>query len=467
MPDDQPQWTPVGQPCDADLSDTDLYCLRMAQSHWLRGRAEDEVTFELFVRSLPKNRGYLVVAGLADALSFLERFHLADEEQAYLAHLGFRSDFLAYLSALRFTGTVRAIPEGTLIGAQYPILSVTAPRIQAEIVESVLLSIINHQTMVASKAARIVHAAQGRPVYDFSLRRRHHTIAIARAAYLGGCAGTSHVKAAMRLGIPCVGTMAHHYVMAQGRDREQTAFTEFLEDWPDHGILLPDTYSTPEGVDHAIAASRQTGIPMQGVRLDSGDLAELSKLTRRKLNRAGMTDANVTASNDLDEWKITALLAAGAPIDAFGVGTMLGAVADHPYLGGVYKISEQHAEELRIYIMKLAPGKSTDPGRHQVWRLPDGSDVLTLAAEPAPVHGAHPLLIDAMVDGAVVWEERLEQIRDNALLEVSALPAETLALDEPVSMKLRRSQALWQLRASLDDPDAAEYLEQQRAHDFT
>ena len=158
MPDDQPQWTPVGQPCDADLSDTDLYRLGMAQSHWLRGRAEDEVTFELFVRSLPKNRGYLVVAGLADALSFLERFHLADEERAYLAHLGFRSDFLAYLSALRFTGTVRAIPEASLIGAQYPILSVTAPRIQAEIVESVLLSIIiNHQTMVASKAARIVH----------------------------------------------------------------------------------------------------------------------------------------------------------------------------------------------------------------------------------------------------------------------------------------------------------------------
>jgi nicotinate phosphoribosyltransferase len=430
----------------------DQYELTMAQSFLHAGR-DGEVTFELFVRSLPPNRGYLIAAGLEQALAYLEglRFEPADLE--WLARQGiYQEDFLDHLAALRFGGRVEAIAEGTVVGAEVPLLRVTARRIEATLVESALLAIVNHQTMIASKAARIVDAADGRPVWDFSLRRLHGpdaALGVARAAYIAGAAGTATAVAGRRLGIPTTGTMAHHYVLAFGPGGERAAFEAFLREYPGLAVLLVDTYDTERGVLNAIAASAATGVPLAGVRIDSGDLAEHARSARRMLDDAGMQAARIIASNDLDEYRIAALVRGGAPVDAFGVGTMLGTSADAPSLGGVYKLVAQCEEGVDRPVMKLSTAKHTDPGIHQVFRDDGRGDVVGLADEPLP---GRPLLERVMEAGRTcVTLPPLEVVRAHCLAEREALPAAVRRVDDPQPWPVRRSPRLLALRASLGD----------------
>jgi len=537
---------------------TDLYTLTMAASFWKRGR-NDLVTFELFVRSLPKGHGFLLAAGLAEALSYLENLRFTPEQLDYLASLpaaretrkitigryadepqlldnaagapdpqliGARLDitdprlgidghtvvgydprtakyiarsgldgiahdhladseiqlsvsevrrrlypaegkkfttaadaaarlfdpaFLDYLAGLRFTGEVVAVPEGTVITAQVPILRITAPRIEASIVESALLSIINFSTRIATTAARAVIAAAGRPVLDMALRRLdgpEGATTVARSAYLAGFTGTAVPAAAMQLGIPVFGTMAHHYVMSYGEAHEQQAFEDFLNDYPHGTTLLVDTYDTLRGVRRAIAASLATGVTLTAIRIDSGDLTELSFQARAILDEAGFTDTKIVVSNDLTPELIDELVSAGAPIDTFGIGTQLKASAGAA-LGGVMKITMQHGEHAERFIMKKAPGKQTDPGAHQVFRTDEGQLTLGMANE---LLDGRMLLRPVMKAGVRYGAEpTLDQIREHAARELAALPPATRAITDPQPLTLNRSAKLLALRASLGD----------------
>jgi len=428
---------------------TDEYALTMAQSFFHHAQT-GAASFELTVRSLPPCRGYLVAAGLEQALAYLESLHFGDRDLEYLARQGiYARDFLDLLGGLRFSGDVDAIPEGTPVGAGTPLLRVTAPRVEATLVESALLALVNHQTMIASKASRIVSAARGREVWDFSLRRLHGPeagVAVARAAFIAGCAGTATVVAGARLGLPTTGTMAHHFVLAFGEDGEQAAFEQFLRDYPGRAVLLVDTYDTLRGVDRAIAASRATGVPLAGVRLDSGDVAALARGTRARLDAAGLRKARIIASGDLDEHRIAELLDAGAPLDSFGVGTMLGTSADAPSMGGVYKLVEQSAGEQLVPTMKVTLAKQTDPGRHQVFHT-GTHDVVAMWDEDC---AGEPLMIPAMRSGATVMElPSLDAIRTRCATRVAALPAAVRDIENPQPWPVRRSARLEALRRRL------------------
>jgi nicotinate phosphoribosyltransferase len=428
---------------------TDEYALTMAQSFFHHGQT-GTVSFEMTVRSLPDTRGYLVTAGLEQVLAFLLSLRYDAAGLEFLRSQGvFRPDFLDHLTALRFTGDVDAIPEGTPIGAGVPLLRVTAPRVEATVVESALLALVNHQTMIASKASRVVAAARGRSVWDFSLRRLHGpeaALGVARAAYIAGCAGTATVAAGMRLGIPTTGTMAHHFVLAFGEDNEQAAFEQFLRDYPGRAVLLVDTYDTVRGVDRAVAASRATGVSLAGVRLDSGDIAALARATRARLDAAGFGNARILASGDLDEYRIEDLLAAGAPLDSFGVGTMLGTSADAPSIGGVYKLVEQSRGHEMVPTMKVTSAKQTDPGAHQVFHTEHG-DVIALRDEEG---SGEPLLQPVMAGGRVIVEPpSLDAIRARCRERVAALPAEVRAIRSPRQWPVERSPRLEALRGRL------------------
>src|SRR5215211_3333724 len=323
----------------------DLYELTMSASYLARG-INDDAIFELFPRRLPPRRDWLLAAGLGPTLEIVRQLRYRERELAYLRSLDmFDEEFLDYLAGFRFTGDIDAIPEGTVTFANEPLLRVKAPLIEAQLVETVLLNQINFQTMIATKAARVVLAAgggesgAGESVVDFSPRRDHGSDAamkVARSAAVAGCGGTSNVAAAMRYGLRPVGTMAHSYVLAFASEEE--AFRAFMQDFPDNTIMLVDTYDTLEGVRHAIAASRATGTPLMGVRLDSGDLLELSRAARRMLDDAEMTETQIAASGDLEEGRIAELVAAHAPIDLWGVGTDLGTSRDSPVVNGVYTL---------------------------------------------------------------------------------------------------------------------------------
>lgn len=442
---------------EVDALLTDRYTMPMSQSFWLHGQGEERVNFDLFVRRLPDTRRYLVSVGLAPIVQWLQALRFTTEDLDYLASLGpFHEGFLEYLSDWRFTGDVDAVAEGTVIGAQAPSLAMSARRIDATIIESALLATSNHQTMVASKAARMVEAAKGRPEWDMSLRRLHGVGAangVARAAYIAGFAGTATLAAGRDLGIPTTGTMAHHYVQRFGPEREQEAFEQFLRDNPDNGVLLVDAYDTIRGIERAIAAGKATGIQPKGIRLDSGDLLADSFIARRMLDDAGYQTSIIIASNDLDEYKIALLIDAGAPIDSFGIGTMLGTSADAPNLGGVYKLTAQDVEEddLPQLVMKLAPDKMTDPGNHQLWRVAPGADILTLREEQPPASGAVPLLEPVMRDGEVVAElPSIEDARVRCAEQIAELPMKYREL-EPGGPQLtvHRSVALTTLREQL------------------
>jgi nicotinate phosphoribosyltransferase len=388
---------------------------------------EHEATFELFVRSLPAERRFLVAAGLDDALAGLEswRFDAADAD--YLAGLAlFPDGFVARLAGLRFTGEVWAVPEGEAVFAGEPLLRVTAPVVEAQVVETWLLNRIASQTMLASKAARVALACGDRSFFDFSARRDHGVdaaMATARAAWMCGAAGTSLVAAGRRWGIPLSGTMAHSFVMAY--DDERDAFRAYARAFPRSAVLLIDTYDTVTGAHRAVEVADELaaeGIAITGVRLDSGDLAALSHQVRAVLDEAGLSGVQIIASGDLDEHAVAALLAAGAPIDAFGVGTRLGTSADAPHLGAVYKLVDDAGGPR----MKLATGKVTLPGRKQVWRLAD-RDVLALHDEHVP--GGRPLLVPVMAAGRRTSVEPLARIRERAMATIDWLPAPLRSLD--------------------------------------
>ncbi len=435
---------------------TDQYTLTMSQSYWQRGTAEDRCSFELFVRTPPPGAGFVMAAGLQDALAYLQGLAFDADDLAALQGLGiFSEEFLGHLAGLRFTGEVWAAPEGTCLPAGAPLLRVTAPRAQATIAESALLSIINHQSGVATAAALIARAAGSSPVHDFSLRRQpgpDAAVAAARAAYLAGFAGTATVAAGVRHGIPTVGTMAHAYVMSYGPGSERQAFEDFLADYPQAGVLLVDTYDAMQGVRHAIAASQACGIPLKGIRLDSGDLAAQAFEARELLDAAGMAGALIFATNDLDAARIAALKGQGAPIDAYGVGTMLARAVP---CSGVYKsVAEHHLGAERPF-MKLADGKTSDPGTHQVFRSPAGEHTLTLGSE---LPDGLPLLAPVMKAGVPFGPApSLPASRAHAAAELAALPAG--ALDGTAPLQLARSRRLWELRAQLGDPSAALHLQ--------
>ncbi len=381
---------------------TDMYQLRMAASY-LDRQMTAPATFSLFVRRLPRDRRFLVAAGLDDTLAAIEQSRLQHNQLDWLVEQGLldrrRCDLLA---GLRFTGDVWAVPEGTVVFPEEPILEVTAPLPEAQLVESVVLNQITYQTAIATKATRCRLAADGRAdLIDFALRRTHGIeagLAVARAAAIAGFAGTSNVEAARRFGIPAVGTMAHSYIEAF--DDERSAFAAFAADFPEHAVLLVDTYDTLTGVDRAIEVidemTEATGRSLRfGVRLDSGDLEHLARATRRRLDDAGHHDATIVASSSLDEWEIARLLAARAPIDVFGVGTRMGVSADAPSLDSAYKLVSYDGRP----VMKLSPGKETKPGPTQVHRhLDEAIDRLATRTEPVP-HDALGLLEPVMVDG--------------------------------------------------------------------
>ena len=420
---------------------TDQYQLAMAASYHRREMNEPAV-FELFVRRLPANRQWLLACGLGPALSLISEIAFGERELGYLESLGFERSFLDYLEAFRFGGDVEAMPEGTVCFANEPLLRVTAPRMDAQLLETLLLNQINFQTMAATKAARVVLAAgggepgRGEGVVDFSARRDHGIDAamkVARSAAVAGCGGTSNVAAAMRYGLRPVGTMAHSYVMSF--DDESAAFEAFLEDHPQNTILLVDTYETLEGVRRAIAASRRTGIPLAGVRLDSGDLLELSRAARRELDDAGMAETRIAASGDLEEIRIAELVAADAPIDVWGVGTELGTSRDSPAVNGVYKLVADRAGDGWRGVWKRSPGKATLPGPKQVFRnFEDGRmahDVIAAADEELDGEG---LLVPAMRGGERVRAESLEEIRARVDAQLAALPEHlrlAVETDEP------------------------------------
>jgi len=360
---------------------TDFYQLTMTFSWWRSGRHRDEGVFHLFFRENPFDGGYAIAAGLGDAIAYLESLRFTDDDLAFLAQ-HFPDDFLRWLGELRFTCDVDAIAEGTVVFAQEPLLRVRGPLPQCAIVETPLLNILNFQTLLATKAQRVVHAANGDPVIDFGLRRAQGpdgALSAARAAYAGGIAGTSNVLASKQYGIPLRGTHAHSWVMSFDDERE--AFDAYANALPDNTLLLVDTYDTLEGVAHAIETAkklRERGHRFIGIRLDSGDLAYLSIEARRMLDAAGFNDATIAASNDLDEHLITSLRSQGARINLWGVGTRLITAYDQPALGGVYKLSAARRDggawEHRLKLSEQLVKVST-PGVLQVRRF-DGGDMI-------------------------------------------------------------------------------------------
>ena len=420
---------------------TDLYELTMAAAYW-HARVDHEASFELSVRRLPAERRFLVVAGLDDALAGLEDFRYRDEDLAYLDGLGsFPTGFLDVLAGLRFTGDVWAIPEGELAFAGEPLVRVTAPLLEAQLVETFLLNQIASSTMVASKAARVALACGGRAYVDFSARRDHGAAAAmtaARSAWIAGAAGTSLVAAGQRWGIPSSGTMAHSFVMAFDDERE--AFRAYARAFPTDAVLLLDTYDTLTGARHVVEVAHELageGIEVAGVRLDSGDLRELSVAVRRILDEGGLHGVRIFASGDLDEYRVAELVAGGAAIDAFGVGTQLGTSADAPSLSAVYKLVED-ADGPK---MKLAEGKVTWPGRKQVWRATD-RDVISLHDEA--VDSARPLQAQVMAGGrrTDAGSEPLLAARSRCLAALADLPGPLRSLepsppgDEPWPVEL-------------------------------
>ncbi|GLY69567.1 nicotinate phosphoribosyltransferase [Amycolatopsis taiwanensis] len=416
---------------------TDLYEIRMAVSYLRRGMTEP-ATFSLFARDLPHDRGFLVCAGLADCLDFLARFHFDDDELDYLREeLGLGERDLEALARLCFEGDVWAVPEGHVVFANEPLIEVTASLPQAQLVETTLLNFLTFQTAVATKAARCRIAADGAELVDFSARRTHGVhaaFAAARVSAMVGFAGTSHVAAASRFGLRPVGTMAHSYVEAFPSER--AAFRAFAEDFPDATVFLVDTYDTVNGVRTAADLAKTLHLPSArvGVRLDSGDLDALSRVTRKILDDAGLPEARIMASGGLDEHAILRLVRAGAPIDSYGVGTKMGVSADAPSLDTAYKLVEYAGRP----VMKTSPGKATLPGAKQVYRNGSaGPDVLTRRAEQAP-HDSLPLLVPVMRAGERVGSgHEFADARARFEHDLAWLPeaAKRLRVPEPVGVQ--------------------------------
>lgn len=418
----------------------DLYELTMAASYRRLGMT-GSATFSLFARHLPHDRGFLVSAGLQDALDILEDFAFDDDDLEWLRGAGFDEANCQALADVRFSGDVWAIPEGRVVLPDEPLVEVTASLPEAQLVETVVVNQLTYQTAIATKATRCrLGAADRAALVDFSFRRTHGIeagIAAARACRIAGFAGTSNVEAARRFDLPAIGTMAHSYV--QAFPEERSAFMAFAKHFPDRTTFLVDTYDTLVGVRTALeVASELDPRGPVGVRLDSGDLLTLSRETRRLLDQAGRPDISIVASGGLDEYSVAGLLDAGAPIDAFGVGTRVGVSADAPSLDSAYKLVEYDGRP----VMKLSAGKETLPGPKQVYR-PDGvDDLLATRTEPGP-QGTAPLLAPVMERGRrLAPREPLGAARDRLTADLALLPDSAKVLRDPVAPTVRRSDAL-------------------------
>lgn len=385
---------------------TDLYQLTMAAGYFEAGKSQERAAFELFVRRIPPNRNFIIATGLQQAVEYLLNLRFTKEEAAYLrglpqfAHVS--AAFFEMLLDLRFTGDLFAVREGTPLFAGEPFLTVRAPLIEAQIPETYLLATIGFQSLIATKAARVVRAAHGRGVVEFGTRRAHSPAAgtlAGRAAYIGGCIGTSNTETGFRFGIPVFGTAAHSWVLSFATELE--SFERLQELLGESTAYLIDTYDTIEGARRAASL----GDPLWGVRLDSGNLLELAPLVRRILDDAGLHKAKIMATGDLNELKIHELVAAGAPIDSFGVGTELATSADSPTLGVVYKMVELEGGGTRRYTAKFSEDKHTIPGIKQIFRYADHDQIARSSECPGCPEGAEPaeaLLRPVIIGGRLV-----------------------------------------------------------------
>lgn len=419
---------------------TDFYELTMCASYFDNKNFEP-ATFDLFIRRLPENRSYFLFAGLEEALQYLESVRFTEEHLTYLKKQGFKEEFLDYLCGFRFTGDVFAVPEGTVVFPNEPLIRVTAPIIEAQLIETFLLNSVNLQTMIATKASRVVHAAKGKSVIEFGLRREHGIDAgmkVARSSYIAGCQGTSNVLAGQAYGIPVFGTMAHSFIMSY--PKEIDAFRAFAKTFPNKSTLLIDTYDDISGAEKAAIVAKELeakGFRLGGVRLDSGDLEKTSKKVRKILDAQGLEYVKIFVSGDLDEYKISELLGGRAKIDSFGVGTKMGTSADRPYLDVIYKLCETMASDGSFSpIMKLSRDKITLPGRKQVYRFTDAAGNFekdTIALYDEKMLG-EPLLVEVMEKGKLIYKlPSLDTIRAVATENLSKFPEEYKALtDAPV-----------------------------------
>ena len=429
---------------------TDLYELTMAAGYFATGKSEEIATFELSVRRLPATRNFLIAAGLAQAVEYLQALRFEEDEVAYLRSLAqFRNappEFFDFLMQLRFTGSLFAVPEGTPVFAGEPIAIVRAPLAQAQLVETYLLSTFAFQTSIASKAARCAIAAQDRSIVEFGSRRAHGPeagILAARAAYIGGCAGTSNTEAGKRFGIPVSGTSAHSWIMAFGDER--ASFIALQKVLGENAVFLLDTYDTIEAA-HMVA---KLGRPVWGVRLDSGDLVSLAREVRTILDSAGLQSAKIFATNDLDEHRVAELVQAGAPINAFGVGTALATSSDAPSLSAVYKLVELKRDGTVQYTAKFSDEKSTRPGAKQIYRLHD-RDIIALQNECRDDFGSSPLVRPILMEGELVEAQpAIAEMRSYAREGVAALPRELLDLRKSAPYSVEISARLAELTGSL------------------
>ncbi len=432
---------------------TDLYELNMVQAYL--DRAEDkEAVFEFFVRRLPARRGFLLAAGLADALDFLETLRFSKTDIEWLKSTGrFRKNLLDYLSGFRFTGDVHAIPEGTVCFPNEPLLRITAPLPQAQLVETRLINILHFQTLIASKAARMVLAAPGKTLADFGLRTAHGAEAglySARASYIAGFSGAANVLAGERYGIPIVGTMAHSFV--QVHDDEMTAFENFARARPEGVILLIDTYDTEAGARKVVELAprlKADGISIRGVRIDSGDLTAMARKVRAILDGGGLRDVIILVSGGIDEDVLQGMMKAGAPIDGFGVGVNLTTSQDVPAFDCAYKLQEYGGQPKR----KLSEGKQTWPGCKQVWRAYDAQgrmngDILSVETDKQK---GEPLIVPVMHGGKrVAPSPILAHIRERATRDLARLPEPLRQLQTGADYPVKVADALTALAAQAD-----------------
>ncbi|MCM8789618.1 MAG: nicotinate phosphoribosyltransferase [Candidatus Omnitrophica bacterium] len=435
----------------------DLYELTMSQSYFIY-KEKAPATFDLFVRSLPQNRNYLIACGLKDILDYLKSLRFSKEDISFLSKQKlFSRDFLNFLSTFRFKGDVWAMPEGTVFFADEPVLRVTAAIIEAQIIETFLLNTINLQSMIASKASKVVLAAKGRKVFDFALRRTHGADAglkVARSSFIAGFDGTSNTLAGKLYNIPVVGTMAHSFVMSF--KNEIDSFLAYAEVFPDTTILLVDTYDTKKGIENAIKVSlylKEKGHKLCGIRLDSGDIASLSKIARKMLDKEGLKYVKIFASGNLDEFKIEELLKKGAQVDSFGVGTNMGTSIDAPSLDVIYKISEVTDEDGNFLpTMKLSMHKVTYPGRKQVYRIKDKKgrfikDILGLEKEN--IRG-EKVLKKVMEKGKVIYDSpSLDKIKAYCRHNLLNFPAALSEINSKYRYTVEISPGLKNLRHKL------------------
>ncbi len=433
---------------------TDLYELTMAQSYF-QEEHNGLAAFSLFIRKYPPHRGYFVSCGLEDVLHYLEEFHFNTEAVDRLHRTNIFSDaFLDYLKTLRFTGEVRAVPEGRLFFCDEPVLEVTAPIIEAQLVETLIINQMNLQILIATKAARCVQAARGRKIIDFSLRRTQGLDAgmkVARASYIAGAAATSNVLAGVTFGIPLSGTMAHSFISSY--DQEIDAFRAFVKNFPERSILLIDTYDTLAGAHKAVQVAWEMaarGQHLQGVRIDSGDLLTLGREVRRILDEAGFSDVQIVGSGGLDEFDLEELSQQNAAYDAYGVGTKMGVSGDAPWTDMAYKLVSYNGHP----VLKLSEGKISLPAAKQVFRFTEAGklnhDVIALLEET--MEGGEPLLQKVMIDGQIIQPlPSLPEIRERFQTEFGRLGDHYKLIRDPAVFPVQISSDLQALKEHFED----------------